>query len=84
MGMGYGALKPTNPGTLSNVVFEGLYGIGPTGTVASWHGLSTHHIRNIVVSNVSLAKGNAWDCEFVDNVTLTHVSPSPMGNCAQS
>ena len=81
--LSYYARTCHNTGTLSNVVFEGIHGIGPTGAVAEWNGLSNLHIHNVVVSNISLTRGDEWDCSFVDNVTLTDVTPQPRGSCSQ-
>jgi hypothetical protein len=82
MGMGYGRLKPTNPGRLRNVIFSGIHGIGPTGDVAGWDGLPGAHIEGVTVRNVSLQQGTVWACSNVDNVTLQKISPAQQGSCA--
>ena len=38
VGMGYVGAK-TNPGRDTNIVFDGLHGIGPTGALLNAHGL---------------------------------------------
>lgn len=90
VGMGYG-LKPTNPGVVRNVVFDGLHGIGPTGASMAAHGLSSvkdlidsKHIHNLTIKNVDLKQGAIWSCNDVDNVTMENVSPLDSGksSCA--
>ena len=84
--MGYGRLAPTRPGRVRNVVFDGLYGIGPTGVLMAAHGLPSQpsgdgrvqHIQNLTLRNVSLQQaGGAWQCTLVDNVTVDGVTPVP-------
>lgn len=84
MGMGYGGLEPTNPGILRNVVFDGVYGVGPTGVVANWRGLPGKPVCGVTVTNVTLKQGIAWECKDVSNVTLKDVSPSPKGSCVST
>lgn len=70
MSMGYG-LPPTNPGILRNIVFEGLSGIGPTGDVAYWAGLSPAlNISHVTVRNVTLQSGGHWNMRYVDALTV--------------
>eukprot|EP00035_Acanthoeca_spectabilis_P032645 m.19697 g.19697 ORF g.19697 m.19697 type:complete len:465 (-) comp5476_c1_seq1:100-1494(-) len=84
MGMGYGGLEPTDPGILRNVVFDGVYGVGPTGVVASWRGLPGKPVCGVTVTNVTLKQGITWECTDVSNVTLKDVSPSPKGSCVST
>ena len=80
MGMGYVGDK-TNPGRLSNVVFEDLHGIGSTGASLNAHGLSSasgcpgcnEHIRNLTLRNIDLSVGGVYTCSDVDNVIVKHV-----------
>ena len=79
--MGYG-LPPTNPGRLRNVVFDGLSGIGPTGTMIAAHGLpnkkgsKVEHIVNMTLKNINLQQGNGeWSCVDVDGVVVDNVKP---------
>jgi len=81
VGMGYG-LPPTNPGRLRNVVFDGLSGIGPTGTMIAAHGLpnkkgsKVEHIVNMTLKNINLQQGNGeWSCVDVDGVVVDNVKP---------
>eukprot|EP01079_Euglenida_sp_SAG-EU17-18_P002222 gene2222-491_t len=84
VGMGYvGA--PTDPGTVTNVVFDGVRGIGPTGDMLFAKGLPDsptgcpgcpEHIRNLTLRNIQLSQGTGvWDCTLVDGLSVDSVLP---------
>ena len=91
VGMGYVGAK-TNPGRVTNVVFDGLYGIGPTGNTMNAHGLPNasgcpgcdERLHNITRRNISLQTGGAYACSLVDGVVVEGVQRWPRGStCAK-
>ena len=91
VGMGYVGAK-TNPGRVTNVVFDGLYGIGPTGNTMNAHGLPNasgcpgcdERLHNITLRNISLQTGGAYACSLVDGVVVEGVQRWPRGStCAK-
>ena len=82
--MGYG-LPPTDPGTISNIVFDGIYGIGPTGPSLEAHGLPSNatvnkNILNLTLHNMSLEVGGAYACDRVEGVDVDGVRRWPAGS----
>lgn len=83
IGMCYG-LAPTNPGRVTNVVFDGVHGIGPTGNMMGARGLPSNptgcpgcveHIVNLTLKNIDLKQGGAWGCSLVDGLVVDNVRP---------
>ena len=84
LNMGYG-LPPTDPGTISNIVFDGIYGIGPTGPSLEAHGLPSNatvnkNILNLTLHNMSLEVGGAYACDRVEGVDIDGVRRWPAGS----
>jgi polygalacturonase len=80
--MGYASLAVTDPGTVTNIVFDGIYGMGPTGSSFSARGLPSNatadrHIVNVTLRNFSLATGGPFQCDLVDGLTVEQVGRWP-------
>ena len=73
VGMGYVGAK-TNPGRVTNVVFDGLYGIGPTGNTMSAHGLPNasgcpgcdERLHNITLRNIRVRGAREHNLKNID------------------
>jgi hypothetical protein len=87
VGMGYVGAK-TNPGRDTNIIFDGLRGIGPTGASMSARGLDNatgcsscvEHIVNLTLRDIHLEVGGPWLCKDVDGVVVDDVSRFPEGS----
>ena len=84
VGMGYVGAK-TNPGRDTNIVFDGMRGIGPTGPSMNAHGLDNatgcpgcvEHIVNLTLRGIHLESGGGWLCHDVDGLVVQDVSRWP-------
>eukprot|EP00039_Didymoeca_costata_P002269 m.58828 g.58828 ORF g.58828 m.58828 type:complete len:442 (-) comp11201_c0_seq4:246-1571(-) len=76
----------TNPGIARNIVFENIYGIGPTGVSMMAHGGPTpsEHTVNLTLKNISLTTGGPWLCNNIDNITIENVRHWPAGSTCKS
>eukprot|EP01048_Picozoa_sp_COSAG05_P022477 COSAG05_NODE_4513_length_1483_cov_1.231214_1_plen_183_part_00 len=89
--MGYVGAK-TNPGRMTNIVFDGLRGIGPTGPSMRASGLDNatgcpgcvEHIVNLTLRTIHLEAGGPWLCNNVDGVVVDDVSRFPHGSTCAS
>lgn len=87
VGMGYVGAK-TNPGRDTNIIFEGLRGIGPTGASMSAHGVDkatgcptcNEHIVNITLKDIEMETGGPWLCNDVDGLVRQNVKRWPEGS----
>ena len=86
VGMGYAGLAVTDPGRVTNLVFDGIYGVGPTGNSLLARGLpnvsaramvADRHIVNVTLRNFSLATGGAFLCDLVDGLVVEDVRRWP-------
>ena len=89
VGMGYvGAI--TNPGTVKNVVVDGLHGIGPTGPTFNARGLQKSAacptcapIVNLTLRNINLQTGGVYRCSNVEGIVVEGVTRWPEGSTCQ-
>jgi hypothetical protein len=87
VGMGYVGAK-TNPGRDTNILFDGLRGIGSSGPSLRAHGLDNatgcvgcvEHIVNLTLRDIHLTVGGPWLCTDVDGVVVDDVSRWPQGS----